>query len=998
MNQNKTNLHITNSNPPKSPSKPIKKQQLLKSKFGNYFSKSPKLTNNRISSKQIKINKKNNNNNNNNSSQQLFDNFVGTGLMVNISTHQTNKRQISSESIASNSNTISTSNNTIQRLSNSTDNSTPHSHSNSNSLDIDNNNNIHNIPSLKTQPSANTRTKELFKEYIAETESTVSSSDIQDDISSVASDEPQAWKRPPRNAPPPPPHSRPPPLPIPRYAKHNHSSSMTLTSNNMQKYSATPTPKRCKPKPPSRPHNKDTSSLKLNIDEINTIKRKPNNTIRKYSKSALTTPNDSPNANTNSKPTETEIINNPYIENAVDFSAIMEHKQLDNNNSNNTQLNGALPPPLSPKNSGHHLNHNIQQKRPSSATLRGYRSRQNSLPYYEVPNRDYSRSHQTLPVPHLSKSRSANNDEEKKSKDDANINANSNGNNGKRIKQTKSVDMTDYNKYANKSLSRIHRRAMSARHVDEISQSEKIFQNRRTVLHRLSRGKNKKDVMSKLDISIGKVEEKLKIYVRNLVALQDELSKCNNEMTKELTEWENINNFSLTNLCRSYYSNYALLIQTRIEIATKYCECFRDKYRQLKKTRDRIKKDAKKFSLDDLVLTVEAAMMTASNIRLPQDINIKRDNEKSLNIVINELKKKYNEKKYEDVIQPMTAQDRTKHILTMLVQIIDTSNKTTMTKNVSDGLPYFHPTDNGYQVPFEQLLYDPRFTQKNTIAEFISKYVNNNNEINVKIIDKENLSLTRISTFIYRLTNSFLDSCELNKDSPFFQRVFLDCTNLMIGRSIFPKFDKVIKYVICKDINSVEMDDKYRKQLIWMCTMTQQKVGIDNEFCYYYVKKIKSLKQTMLKPKKIERKSTIFIDEQSENEEKIAYYKPIQRLKELQNICVPQDSIVLVIDTVHDIQKCAMKYNKMKNGKLSLKKKKQVVISGDSLFPIVVYCLIQSNVDYWNRWIFMMKKFYTQKILSFGQTGFCFSLINAAVKYIMDQKPSNFGLDDELMS
>ncbi len=47
----------------------------------------------------------------------------------------------------------------------------------------------------------------------------------------------------------------------------------------------------------------------------------------------------------------------------------------------------------------------------------------------------------------------------------------------------------------------------------------------------------------------------------------------------------------------------------------------------------------KKFSLDDLVLTVEAAMMEASNIHLPQDINIKRDNEKSLNIVINELKK-----------------------------------------------------------------------------------------------------------------------------------------------------------------------------------------------------------------------------------------------------------------------------------------------------------------------------------------------------------------------
>ncbi len=118
--------------------------------------------------------------------------------------------------------------------------------------------------------------------------------------------------------------------------------------------------------------------------------------------------------------------------------------------------------------------------------------------------------------------------------------------------------------------------------------------------------------------------------------------------------------------------------------------------------------------------------------------------------------------------------------------------------------------------------------------------------------------------------------------------------------------------------------------------------------CFYYVKKIKNLKQTLLKPKKTEPKSTIFIDEQSENEEKIAHYKPIQRLKELQNISVPQDSIVLVIDTVHDIQKCAMKYNKMKmKNSILFKKNKKVVISGDYLFPIVVYCLIQSNVDYW---------------------------------------------------
>merc|ERR1719361_3376647 len=303
-------------------------------------------------------------------------------------------------------------------------------------------------------------------------------------------------------------------------------------------------------------------------------------------------------------------------------------------------------------------------------------------------------------------------------------------------------------------LKRVHLRAKSARTITDLSLSEKLYQNRRTVLHRLSRGKNKKDVMSKLDISIGKVEEKLKVYVRNLVSLQDELVKINNTMKTEVEEWENRKNFCLTNLCRSYYSNFGLLIQIRIEIATKYCECFRDKYRQLKKTRDRIKRDAKKYSLDDLVLTVEAAMMTASNIRLPSDINTKRDNEKALSAVIKELKRKYQERKYEDTILPMSSEDRTKHILTMLVQIIDTSNKTTMTKNVSDGLPYFHPKDNGYQVSFEQLLYDPRFDQKQTIDEFATRYIDNTDGkedeecINQKAIDRDNLSLRRISTFV----------------------------------------------------------------------------------------------------------------------------------------------------------------------------------------------------------------------------------------------------------
>ena len=53
-------------------------------------------------------------------------------------------------------------------------------------------------------------------------------------------------------------------------------------------------------------------------------------------------------------------------------------------------------------------------------------------------------------------------------------------------------------------------------------------------------------------------------------------------------------------------------------------------------------------------------------------------------------------------------------------------------------------------------------------------------------------------------------------------------------------------------------------------------------------------------------------------------------------------------------------------------------IGADQLFPRIVYCLNQSECNYWNRW-FMIRNFYAKQILSFGHTGFCFSIINAVI-------------------
>ena len=95
--------------------------------------------------------------------------------------------------------------------------------------------------------------------------------------------------------------------------------------------------------------------------------------------------------------------------------------------------------------------------------------------------------------------------------------------------------------------------------------------------------------------------------------------------------------------------------------------------------------------------------------------------------LIRELKAKYLEKRYEDTVAPRSVEDRTK---------------------VSDGLPYFHPTDNGFQLPFEKLLYDPRFKQKAKIEGFHAKHISSNStEINAKNIERDKLWLPRIATF-----------------------------------------------------------------------------------------------------------------------------------------------------------------------------------------------------------------------------------------------------------
>ncbi len=319
--------------------------------------------------------------------------------------------------------------------------------------------------------------------------------------------------------------------------------------------------------------------------------------------------------------------------------------------------------------------------------------------------------------------------------------------------------------------------------------------------------------------------------------------------------------------------------------------------------------------------------------------------------VLRELKEKYDEMKVE-VLKPITKDDRTKHLLTMLVKIINTATpqkkllahkRLNIPKHISDGLVYFHPIENGFQLPFEELLFDPRFEE----GKIIQKWRN--------LMGKQgsNATITAISTFAFKLTNSLLKSCDITESQPYWEKRFFDATHLLCCRALFPRITDIFQTIQSKFEAPLANDEIYSKRLKWMRRLTMDDIGIPEKF--------QPPPNSVAKP----------------------YPRAIASFMDVHSTWVPQDNMVALIDAVNKIQKCGLAYCE-KGGK------GKEEITGDDLFPIVVWCVVNSRVKTWHAWIYRMEKFYHKNILSFGQSGFCFSLLRACVAFVMQQTPEKF--------
>merc|ERR1712087_1007296 len=71
-------------------------------------------------------------------------------------------------------------------------------------------------------------------------------------------------------------------------------------------------------------------------------------------------------------------------------------------------------------------------------------------------------------------------------------------------------------------------------------------------------------------------------------------------------------------------------------------------------------------------------------------------------------------------------------------------------------------------------------------------------------------------------------------------------------------------------------------------------------------------------------------------------------------------------------------------------------ISQDDLFPIILFCVIQSKLEHPHRLIDFVEHVLPTQKTTMGQGAFALSCLKSAVQYITHADPTTFGLDAEI--
>ena len=123
----------------------------------------------------------------------------------------------------------------------------------------------------------------------------------------------------------------------------------------------------------------------------------------------------------------------------------------------------------------------------------------------------------------------------------------------------------------------------------------------------------------------------------------------------------------------------------------------------------------------------------------------------------------------------------------------------------------------------------------------------------------------------------------------------------------------------------------------------------------------------------------------------------IYNREEIIPFILPQEGLNTLLSATKCIYKTAMKYYYQHYPeKKNDKNDDGAYISQDDLFPIILYCVMQSKLETPHRLIYFIEHILPKEKTTMGQSAFALSALKAAVEYISQAKPETFGMDKEI--
>lgn len=121
----------------------------------------------------------------------------------------------------------------------------------------------------------------------------------------------------------------------------------------------------------------------------------------------------------------------------------------------------------------------------------------------------------------------------------------------------------------------------------------------------------------------------------------------------------------------------------------------------------------------------------------------------------------------------------------------------------------------------------------------------------------------------------------------------------------------------------------------------------------------------------------------------------LERERDLIPFVLPQQGLKTLLKSTKCIYETAMEYYYIHHPEHGEDTgDKAASISQNDMFPIILYCVVQSKLETPHRFIHFVEHILPKNKTTMGQGAFALSCLKSAVQYIAEAKPATFGLDD----